>query len=174
MSERAQAWKTALYAAACFGLLLGLFLSWADGSFPPADAYQAMKIALVMVTCGGAFAGITGFFLRSDIVPAVEDLPLESGERLIHTGYANHFRNFECRGGRLAVTDKRLLFIPHSMNIQTGQLSLPRSEIAAVMPALTFGVVPNGLKARMRSGAVHRFVVTDRATWLRTLATERA
>ena len=174
MSERAPAWRAALYAAACFGLLLGLFLSWADGSFPPADAYQATKIALAMVTCGAAFTAMTGYFLRSDIVPAVEDLPLESGERLIHTGYANHFLNFESRGGRLAATDKRVIFIPHSVNIQRGRLSLSRSQIATVMPAFTLGIVPNGLKVRTHSGTVHRFVVTDRAIWLRKLASEQA
>ncbi|MGD9803664.1 MAG: hypothetical protein AB7E81_13395 [Hyphomicrobiaceae bacterium] len=171
MSTRAPAWKAALYAAGCLGLLLGFFLSWADGSFPPANAYQTARIALVMVAFGGAFAGIAGYFFRSKIVPAVEDLSLEPGERLIHTGYADH----GLHGGRFAVTDKRIVFMPHAMNIQRGQqLSLSRSEIATVMPARTLGIVPNGLKVRTRSGAVHRFSVNDRATWLRELAAEQA
>jgi len=135
MSERAPAWKTALYAAACLGMLLGFFFNWADGSFPPADASQAAKIVLAMVAWGAGFAAITGYFLRSDIVPAVEDLPLEPGERLIHTGFANHVLNFESRGGRLAITDKRLIFVPHSVNIQRSQLSLPRSQIADMRQA---------------------------------------
>jgi hypothetical protein len=127
-----------------------------------------------MVACGAALTAITGYFFRSKIAPAVEDLPLESGERLIHIGYANHVLNFASRAGRLAATDKRVIFIPHSVNIERGRLSLSRSQIATVMPALTLGIVPNGLKVQTHSGDVHRFIVTDRATWLRKLATEQA
>jgi len=84
-------------------------------------------------------------------------------------GLANHFRNYEARGGRLALTKTELVFVPHVVNIQRGELRLQLSEIASVAPVRTWGIIPNGLAVTLKSGKVERFVVNDRGDWIAKL-----
>ncbi len=132
MTERAQAWRNALLAGACFGLAFGLFISFMNGWLPPATARQMAAVATQIVVSGGIFALLVGLFTSSRIIPAAADIPLAPGDDIVHSGFANHFLNYEGRGGRLALTKSELVFVPHVVNLQRGELHIPRSEIAGV------------------------------------------
>ena len=169
MTERAQAWRNALLAGAFFGLAFGLVNSYLTGRLPPATVQQALALVAQMLLSGGLFALIIGLFSTSSIVPAATAIPLVAGDGVVYSGLANHFRNFEARGGRLALTNTELVFVPHVVNIQRGDLHIPRSDIASVAAVRTWGIIPNGLAVTLKSGKVERFVVNDRNDWVAKL-----
>ncbi len=169
MSERVQSWRNALYAGIFFGIFFGLFMAWDTGWLPPQTGSDVVATLIAMLLSGSLFGLIMGLFMRSPIVPKAEDIPLAPGEMLVHSGFANHFLNFEGRGGRLALTSTHLIFVPHVVNLQRSELRIPRSEIASVAAVRTFGVIPNGLAVTLKSGKIERFVVNDRKTWLAKL-----
>ena len=169
MTERAQAWRNALLAGAFFGLAFGLVNSYLNGQLPPATARQALGLVAQIFLSGGLFALIIGLFATSRIVPAATAIPLAPGDAVVYSGLANHFLNLEGRGGRLALTKSELVFVPHVVNIQRGELRIPLSEIASVAPVRTWGIIPNGLAVTLKSGKVERFVVNDRSDWIAKL-----
>ena len=169
MTERAQAWRNALLAGAFFGLAFGLVSSYLSGQLPPATAGDALALVVQILFGGGLFALAIGLFATSRIVPAATAIPLAPGDAVVYSGLANHFLNLEGRGGRLALTRTELVFMPHVVNLQRGELRIPLSEIASVAAVRTWGIIPNGLAVTLKSGKVERFVVNDRNGWVAAL-----
>ena len=169
MTERAQAWRNALLAGAFFGLAFGLVNSYLNGQLPPETSGDVLSLAVQVIFGGGLFALFIGLFATSRIVPAAAAIPLVPGDGLVYSGLANHFRNYEARGGRLALTKTELVFVPHIVNIQRGELRIPLSDILSVAAVRTWGIIPNGLAVTLKSGKVERFVVNDRNDWVAKL-----
>ena len=169
MTDRAQAWRNALFAGAFFGLAFGFLNSYLNGWLPPATTGDAVAIVTQIIVAGGLFALLMGLFASSRIVPSAADVPLAPGDDLVRSGLANHFLNLEGRGGRLALTNTELVFVPHAVNMQLGEVHIPRSEIASVAAVRTWGIIPNGLAVTLKSGKVERFVVNDRTGWVTAL-----
>ena len=169
MSERLQSFRTAACAGLAFGVFYGLIMTVIEGRFPSIG--QGGSAALIREYAGNAlfFAVLIWLFLRSPIIPKAADLPLEPGETLVHTGLANHFLNFEGRGGRLALTSTHLRFVPHAVNLQRGSVDIPLAEIANVRPVRIFKIIPNGIAVTRSSGKVERFAVNARMEWLDAL-----
>jgi len=74
----------------------------------------------------------------------------------------NHFKGLEGVGGKLFVTDQRLVFKSHDFNFQTHQLDLNYEDIASIELSNTLGLVPNGLTIKTKQGQVERFVIWRR------------
>ena len=70
------------------------------------------------------------------------------------------------------MTKTELVFKPHVVNVQRGELRIPRADIASVAATRTFGVVPNGLAVTLKSGKVEHFVVNDRNDWVAKLSAQ--
>lgn len=94
---------------------------------------------------------------------------LEAGEQLVRKGPANLFRGIESVGGRLLLTDRRLVFQSHKVNVQTGLDAWRLEEITNVKAARTLLIVPNGLLVHLADGTRKRFVVWQRAEWVREI-----
>ena len=169
MTERAQAWRHALYAGAFFGLAYGLISSYLGGWLPPHSMGAAFAVVAQIIVSGALFGLLIGLFTTSRIVPKAEDIALEPGDDVEYSGVANHFLNLEGRGGRLALTKTQLIFKPHVVNMQRGELRIPRADIVSVAPTRTLGVLANGLLVTLKSGKVERFVVNDRDEWMKRL-----
>jgi hypothetical protein len=75
---------------------------------------------------------------------------------------ANLFRGVEAVGGRLKITNQRLVFQPHALNVQTMPLEIAMPDIAAATKRNTLGFVPNGMLVRTRAGVEYKFVVWGR------------
>ena len=75
---------------------------------------------------------------------------------------ANLMRGIEGVGGKLKITEKELIFNPHSFNIQKKVLKIPIREIVSVRERNTMGIIPNGIGIETKSGVVYKFV-----TWKR-------
>lgn len=76
---------------------------------------------------------------------------------------ANLFRGPEAVGGRLKLTDRRLLFKSHNINIQTGTTEILIEQIAEVKKRNTLGIVPNGISIVTKDGAKYKFVLWRRS-----------
>lgn len=91
--------------------------------------------------------------------------PTDPGEKLLMWGGANHWKGKESVGGYLYLTDERLVFISHKVNIQNHKLSIPLEEISSVRPCQTLVVVPNGMEV-VRGQDKERFVIHNRRGWI--------
>lgn len=91
--------------------------------------------------------------------------PLWDGERVLKQGHANLVRGWLTIGGWLFLTDQRLLFLPHGLHLRREPVSISLLDVLAVRPAMTLGIIPNGLHL-VASGGDQRFLVFDRGSWL--------
>ena len=147
---------TAVFAGVPFGVVMGVLIA----------LQTDINLGLVAVPFTGLgfgllLAGFTAWqrhrFTREGTGP--------DGEQLLKQGAANLFRGLEGVGGWLYLTDKRLLFRPHQLNVQKQELSIPLDEVAEVRVCRTAWVVPNGLRVTTNQWA-HHFVVEDRRSWV--------
>src|SRR5262249_17969164 len=121
-----------------------------------------------------ALAIALGLFAGSRMVAVQTAIDLPPGEVIEHAGPANHILHFEARGGRLYLTNRHMIFQPHRFNLQQPAVRIPPSEIAGAWSCMSLGVVPNGLLVSLKDGPSHRFVVSDRAEWVRMVGGGRA
>lgn len=152
--------KVTLLTGIPFGLFMGISWSVIYGSKSPAIA--------------GSIAGILfgvsmGVFVNYQKKKFETERPSFPGEDLVKEGGANHFRNIEAVGGWIYLTDQRLLFRSHSMNVQRHELTIPLLEISEAKPCMTFGIIPNGLEIKTIDGKTEKFVVEDRKDWAKKI-----
>ncbi len=103
-------------------------------------------LGVAPLTVGPVFFAVRAF----GRAPAVE---LEPGERVLEELSANHFLGGEARGGKLLLTDRRIVFRPHRFNVQLDTWAVPRSEVT--------GARAEGLRMLVlstRDGAEHWLV----------------
>jgi len=103
--------------------------------------------------------------MKTDLLP---------GETTVRDGPANLQRGLETVGGRLHLTDQRLVFESHRFNIQTGVTIIALSEVARLRKTWTkfLGLIPlapNSLSVHTSAGAEYRFVVWDRKGWIQEI-----
>lgn len=110
--------------------------------------------------------GVARFFTKK-IAPKVE-FPLDDDEVVEASGVANLFMGKEAVGGKLGITQKALIFHSHKFNIQTGTVRIPLNRIKKIRPCKTLWLVDNGLEVQTDLQTC-RFVVNDRATWIKTI-----
>jgi len=88
--------------------------------------------------------------------------PQNGTEELVDKFGANLWQGAEAVGGRIILTNQRLLFEAHKMNLQTAPVAVSLSAIESIIPSNTLGIVPNGMTIRCDSGEEYRFVVWGR------------
>lgn len=97
-------------------------------------------------------------------------IELKPGETLLREGLANLFRGIEAVGGKLFLTDRRLYFQSHAINVQAGATEIPLSDIRGARAEWTrflgIPLAPNGLYVDTHSGHEYRFVVYRRRAWM--------
>jgi hypothetical protein len=91
-------------------------------------------------------------------------IDLGPGETLLFQTGANHFKGIEAVGGKLSLTEKRLVFKSHSLNFQKHVLSIPLGQVKEVERFKNVGLINNGLKITTESGA-EKFVVDKAEEW---------
>lgn len=102
--------------------------------------------------------------------PFVRPVPLRDGEQVIEEFVANYSQTaFRAVGGKLIVTDQRIVFTPHHIDAATAgrTISLPLDQISSVGVQERGGsVLAGGLRRRLRlhtrAGTTELFVVNDR------------
>ncbi|WP_413373001.1 GRAM domain-containing protein [Paenibacillus taichungensis] len=76
---------------------------------------------------------------------------------------ANWLRGFEGVGGKLFLTNERLVFIPHGLNFQTEWVQIEIWAMTKIEKSATWGLIPNGITVTLDSGHVFKFVVWNRS-----------
>ena len=94
---------------------------------------------------------------------------LNTNETVIKQSAANHFVGIEGCGGRLYLTNQRLFFKTHVLNINDHELTIELDQIVRTEPCRTFLIVPNGLKLILKSGKTEQFVISKRNIWLKEI-----
>lgn len=104
------------------------------------------------------------FLVGSIFTKPTQFIP-DIGEVVIFKTPANHFKGVECVGGTLYLTDKRLVFKSHNLNIQNHEQSIQLSELRAVKRFKMHGFINNGLLVEAGSGITEKFVVEKPNQW---------
>ena len=152
--------KTALLSGIPFGLFMGIFFAF---------QYGLTFGVIAGIACGIFFGLLMGAFAKYQKKKFQVEPPLFENETLIKEGGANHFKNREAVGGWIYLTDKRILFKSHSVNIQKHELSIPLHKISEAMACMTLKVIPNGLQIQTTDGDEETFVVEGRREWVKNI-----
>jgi hypothetical protein len=83
-------------------------------------------------------------------------------EEILADVAANLFRGIEAVGGRLKITNRRILFEPHFFNVQKMPVEIRLDDISAVGKRDTYFLVPNGMLIRTKAGEEYKFVLWGR------------
>ena len=99
--------------------------------------------------------------MKSDLLPT---------EKVIKEGAANQQKGWETVGGRLYLTNQRLVFESHSFNSQTGITIIQLSRIGTIKKAWTkllniFPLLPNSILINIENQQFN-FVIFSRSKWI--------
>jgi hypothetical protein len=128
-----------------FGLLFGI-------GFP----YINEKLA-------GKFSNKVGMKIKPE---------LELNEEIEIEGPANLFRGIEGVGGKIFLTNKKLIFKSHKINIQKGQTDIDYAIIKGLVKRKTAKLIKNGIRIISQKGKEYDFVVNEGDLWFEKI-TER-
>lgn len=103
---------------------------------------------------------------------------LENGEAIVKEGKANLMRGAEGVGGRLHLTDRRLIFESHAFNVQTGVTVISLVNIKSVEKTWTrfLGLIPlapTSIAVAHAAGETFNFVVNGRDAWIAAIITQK-
>lgn len=160
--------RTFLRSGAAFGVLFAipftlLFL------MPLGWKIGGLAFIAITILAGVPFGLMMAAFACSKRVQRDTQPALEEDEKVVKEGPANHFMGIESVGGRLFLTDRRLLFKSHHSNFQVHEMSVPLGDVAVAKAVMTLKIVPNGIKVTRTDGSAERFVVEGRREWERLI-----
>ena len=84
-------------------------------------------------------------------------------EKVYFEVFANLFKGIEAVGGKLKITENKLIFQSHAINIQTGTTEVLIKQIAKVKKRNTLGIIPNGMSVITVDGTEYKFVLWNRS-----------
>ncbi len=92
----------------------------------------------------------------------------------VKDGAANLQRGIETVGGWLYLTDLRLIFEPHTQNVQKHIEVINLRDIVFAQTAWTLflsliPVFPNSILLSTKQGSGYRFVVSNRTSWIKLI-----
>jgi hypothetical protein len=94
---------------------------------------------------------------------------LTQDERIEINGPASLFRGIEGVGGKLFLTNKKVIFISHKLNIQKGQTDIDYENITELIKRKTAKLIDNGIRIKTNDGNEFDFVVNERENWIEKL-----
>lgn len=98
---------------------------------------------------------------------------LNEGETIIKEGKANRARfALISQSGNLILTNQRLVFVGHGMNIGEGTVAIKLADILRYKKAVALLLmpIPNAFKVTDQNGKTHKFIVFGRGKWIRAIA----
>ncbi|MEX2349833.1 MAG: GRAM domain-containing protein [Flavobacteriaceae bacterium] len=108
--------------------------------------------------------------LAPQMIKNVKTPELKETENIIMEGGANLFRNkLIAVGGKLFLSNKRLIFNSHKYNFQMGETSIRIEKIEKITLRKTGRIVDNGLRIETNDNLIFDFVVNDREKWVKKI-----
>jgi len=81
-------------------------------------------------------------------------------EQILKEVRANRYRFFgNADGGKLIITDQRVRFEPHTVNINTEPEEIPFTDIASVSTFGAAGIIPWGVRITTHDGSEYKYVI---------------
>lgn len=102
--------------------------------------------------------------LGKNLTPKLDEL-----ENIEIQGPANLFRGIEGVGGKLFLTNKKIIFKSHKINIQGGQTDIEYVNIESINKRKTAKLIDNGIRIITNDKKEFDFVVNDRDLWVKKM-----
>jgi hypothetical protein len=118
---------------------------------------------------GVLFGWLMGLFAKSKFVTQTTKIETDPDEHILFETPTNHFKGIEGVGGKLYLTNKRLIFKSHKLNVQNHQLSIQLTDVKNVDRYKTLGLVNNGLSITTIDDKTEKFVVEQVENWIKYL-----
>ena len=163
-----------LKAGLIFGIIFTIFSIIEDivtkNNFSAPQILKYILLGLFGGIVGGVIFGwLAGLFKHSSFVTSSAKIITEPDEIIFYETPANHFKGVEAVGGKLYLTNMRLIFKSHKFNIQNHKLSIYWDSIMRVDRYKALGFVNNGFSVIMRGGVIEKFVVKEIEEWMEQL-----
>lgn len=130
---------------------------------------------VVSTVIGGAIAGflfsLSMEYFANRMIKGIQ-IETDANEEVVMEAGANHFKGKEGVGGKLVLTNKRLIFKSHKYNIQNHQESYDLASIRNASATKTLGFLKNGLLLQVVDQP-HRFVVDNPTDWINSIYTQQ-
>lgn len=127
-------------------------------------------ISVLSGLLNGFIFGLTaGWFKKSKYVDEISSIDLNDHEIIKLQTPANHFKGPEVVEGVLFLTNQRLVFKSHKINIQVYELSIPLLEIREAYKHKRLGIIDNGLIINTISNKGEKFIVEKNDEWVKYL-----
>ena len=120
---------------------------------------------------GLLFAGIMLYTGKRLFKQIIVEIP--NNENVIKEGGANHFKGGEGVGGKLVLTDKRLIFKSHRFNIQNHQENFDLGQVHKLQTTKTLGILENGLTLELINNDRHKFIVDEPTDWIEKITNQK-
>jgi len=106
------------------------------------------------------------------------NIQLIANEKIIKSGPANFQKGIEQVGGKLYLTNDRIVFESHKLNFQSGTTQIKLEDISSVKKSWTkflgfIPLVPNSIKISTKEGKRFRFVLYGRSKWISAITKEK-
>ena len=147
-----------------FGIIMAAGLITINSIEANHISIRIIVIGLISASVGGLIFGIFMkiVFKRGDKI----QIDIRKDETILKEALANHIKNHESVGGKLFLTNKRLIFKSHKINIQKHIFELDLNEINSYRRYKTMGMIPNGLKITTNDNLTEKFVVNKPNEWI--------
>jgi hypothetical protein len=159
-----------------FGIAMAVFFILQDLLTHPLTTKNILTAIIVGLFAGALsgllFGWLIGLFANSKLVKKAIKIDIDEDENILFETPANHFKGIEAVGGKLYLTNNRLVFQSHKLNIQNHQLSLGIADIQKVGRHKTMSIINNGLSVTSVNGSTEKFVVEQPERWF-TILTEK-
>ncbi|MEO6869210.1 MAG: GRAM domain-containing protein [Ginsengibacter sp.] len=166
--------KAKVKAGLSFGIAMAIFFFLQELLTHANLTTKDIIISVVSGLFNGALSGLLfgwlmGLFANSKRLKKDTKIATEAGETILFDTGANHFKGAEGVGGKLYLTNKRLVFKSHKFNIQNHELSISLLDIDKVDRYKILGLVNNGLSVKTDDNKTEKFVVQQIDEWINQL-----
>ena len=163
--------KEKVKAGLFFGISITIFFILQDllplSNLTTKDIIISIVSGLLMgALTGYLFGWQMGLLANSKWLAKGTKIDTEADETILFDTGANHFKGAEAVGGKLYLTNKRIVFKSHKVNIQNHELSISLSDIDKVDRYKTLGLVDNGLSIKTVENKNEKFVVQQIDEWI--------
>ena len=166
--------KNRFRAGLSFGIAMTVFFIFQNLLSGDNQTSNQIIKSIVVGLIAGAISGVLfgwliGLFAKSKFVTQTTKIETEPDEHILFETPANHFKKIEGVGGKLYLTNKRLIFKSHKLNIQNHQLYIQLTDVSNVDRYKTLGLVNNGLSITTIDNKIEKFVVEQVESWIKYL-----